>query len=151
MRFIRIISVVIFAALIFLETIGVQLIKDICLPCNSESIAIQIAYANNETECEDSCQANTPCEETTSCGDCDHGHSTKHEHEKEVQVLSQVPQFVKFENSLDLKFFPVLLTVFNLQLNAALPNCNKTSRIQVNFALNLPITNFQEKFCTYII
>lgn len=148
------ISAIFIAALIFVETIGVQIIRDICLPCNGEYVAIQVPYSDYDTDCEDACQAYTICKSPSNKIECEHHDQHSHEnhnHKKEVEVFSNNPEFIKFENGLKIKFIPILLSVFDHQLNFCLSKNFVTGYTFNKLKINLPGNNLQELLCTYLI
>lgn len=151
MKQIKFISVVFIAALIFLETIGLQIIRDICLPCNSESVAVQIPFTEYESDCYDSCQTDKLCKHISNCNGCEHNHKQDHKHKKKVQVFSQNPEFIKLENILQIRFISVLLVVFDLQLNLLLSKIMAIECVYKESRINLPKCNLQVLLCTYII
>ncbi len=107
MKFYKSISALVIALVIFSETIGVQVIKDICVPCDGERLAVKLAYADYESSCHDSCDAICHAEEVC-CGSEPGQH---HQHEKEVELFNKNPEFFNGNSSLSFAFSPAVIAV----------------------------------------
>lgn len=98
MKFVNQIAAIILVMVILVESVGVQIIRDICLPCDCETIRVQLVLddyeqdgchsekqlASHHHQADESCSCNP-----SSCSD------DEHEHQKDIQVIANHPDFVE--------------------------------------------------------
>lgn len=95
MKFTHQLAAIILGVIILAESVGVQIVRDICLPCDFETITVQFALDDYKPDASHDSQvvAHHPGEEENcSCNPvqcCNH----EHQHQKEIQVVTNYPDF----------------------------------------------------------
>ena len=137
---------------ILTESVGIQIIKDICTPCQNETVAVQFLFTHYESDCFDNCHFEEEHHfKKTNCCEKDHCKHNKHGHQKEIQVLRKIPEFFETNSNDVLKNISVLLAVF----------INKEDLRSIVTALPYPLNEkykdkppkngFQSILCTFLI
>ena len=153
----RNISTLLMVVFILIQTVGINLIKDLCVPCQNETISVHIMYSDIESDCEDACHS---YEEEHHSGHQHDGSSCKinhceffdHEHNIQTQRLTNAPEYFS-KRTLDIeKLSPELITIFVPELFTKTlfsSNHGKTSLVCLH---ELPSDNHtQSILCTYLI
>jgi hypothetical protein len=150
MKLARNISIILLALVILTETIGVQVVKDICLPCHKETVQVQMLVSLYDPVCEDSCRDENHLTTETHCCNIDNCDIQKHNHQKDIQRLSNNPEFFIINTPSQLSV-PVFLAVFNRQPD--LLSVEKKSSYFPYFISNsiAPNEDSQSLFCSYLI
>lgn len=147
------ISVVLLCFVILVETVGIQIIKDMCRPCQNELITIQFAYTPYDSDCHEDCNTReNSVYEDTHCCTSEGCAQQDHEHEKEVEVYSKYPDFFNNNSINHIKLQPTLIAVLNLyNYNRLFAQQNLESFYSATNE-SLPPNNDKQSFlCTYII
>lgn len=137
------------SVLVLGETVGLYVTKDICAPCGSETIAIEMLSLETELDDTQCCSDNaSSCENSTEC--CSHN-DTKHEHHKEHYYLTQTPVFFdKIESQeFDTGIIELFLAIsFNFSLQEKHHSTN-----YYNASPPLPSGSecYRSLLCTYLI
>ena len=151
MKSIKNISVILLATLIFIESVGVQVIRDICLPCQSETVVIRIPVTHYEPKYDDSCHTDKSCSEESRCCEKKQHNSHDCKHQQKIQFLSKDPDFPEINTTFRLKFFPDFITVFNKQPGLRYLERKLLDNTFIENKLLLPKDDRQSFLCTYIV
>lgn len=170
MKLIRSIAIIGIAALILGETLGMQLVRELCMPCQSETTAIAIPFDEVELAC--SCHHDMTHETTACCemerhdaGDEDQADANCHscfkdhenpgqkectQHHKEVHFLSKNADFVQQVQGLEDQLVPAVLVLLNA--HTVLHNTGRAvSAIRFKEEKQPPDRDLQASLCTYLI
>lgn len=151
MKFINNISVILLATLFFVESVGVQIIRDMCMPCHDETVVVRIPYTHYEPKCDDNYHTDEAYDEESHCCEKKHHNSPCHKHQQKIQFLSKNPDFFEINTSFHLKFIPVFITVFNKQPDLWSLERNLLYNTFIANKLLLPEDDRQSLLCTYIV
>ena len=151
MNLFRNISAHILLLIILTESVGIKVIKDLCLPCDHNTVAVQLAYSDFHSETQDHPAKDMACCQGSSCCEASQCNQDKHSHQKEVQVVHKSPDFFASNTRSQATFTPVILAV--LEKQSFLPGIKtKISRFPVNDKSPIPPGNdMHSLLCTYII
>lgn len=118
MKIVKSILVFLLITVILTESVGIKVIRDVCMPCQNKSVAVQLMYARYESDCTDGChiEENQISTKTNCCLDSGCTHQ-KHDHEKDIQILHKYPEFFKNNANNTLKLVPVVTICFANQFN----------------------------------
>ena len=133
---------------ILVETIGVYVSKETCVPCGRNEIYIDLISYDNEIHRENCCCAGAKCcsnhTENTTHEDIDH------EHKKEVQYLNQSPDFFEKSNIIDTKAWMNIAYKLFTPLSTKLPTAELLAYKNTKNLSNVYL-DYRVFLCTYLI
>ena len=137
------------AATILVETIGVYISKEICVPCGRNEVAIELISFDNDNHQENCCCAAVKC-----CSEHSKQAAQKHinhEHKKEVQYLNQAPDFFEKSNiNIDTKAWINISYKPLMPLSVKLPTAEFLAYKNTNNLSNV-YHDYRVFLCTYLI
>jgi hypothetical protein len=139
-------------AVLLTESVGIQIVRDTCLPCHEETIEVQLAYQEYESHCHDGCHSDEIhiCKSSDCTGeDCSH---EDHEHDQDIEIIQNFPDFLGNKVTSLSKLIPVLLVTCNATTSNQL--FLKQNKLCLNLDRNKPIppeNDLQSFLCTYLI
>lgn len=153
MKIVRSIFVYSLVFVFLAESAGIQIIKDICVPCQNESVVVQMVYTHYESDCHDNChdEDNSVANDVHNCNNhiCFH---INHEHEKDIQVLNKLPGFFGTNYTSLLKLLPVFDVMLNKHIENPLSfHKDLLSSITDRNKPILPDIDIQSILCSYLI
>lgn len=160
------------AILILVGTVGIQIIKDVCVPCHEATVLVQLPHTEYETKCEHGCHAeesSCPATKVIETESCDEHHSGKtcshavelqqtlccndlaHSHKTEHVFLNELPDFYKSQSIENLKLTPLFVSVFQNVFNLDFVQNEHSYPTFLAVSFEPPEKDVQSILCTYLI
>lgn len=154
MKFSGQIAAVLLALVVLVETIGVQVIRDICLPCDYETISVQLALDDYDSKTCHEQQAVAHHHDTGDSCCCSPVSCTDgvHQHQKDVQVVANYPDF--FEPASNILFSaPAIVLAALVESQEALYAVERAQQPLFQSGLKPvnPNSDRQSLLCSYLI
>lgn len=145
------------STLLLVETIGVYITKDICNPCGTSAVSLEMVSVSDDHKACDHHHNDNHAHEASSCCD-NHAHhiphgedGEDHEHHQEHQYLNQAPTF--FNTIISMDFTVYEMAVLTPLLNITIDSQENTSLDYGNPPppLIVQMDSYCSYLCTYLI
>lgn len=154
-RLLQITFATLLSTLMLVETVGIYIIEDVCAPCGTSLVAVEI-LPNMETELtceshEQTCQLEEIIEQCACGHEDERAQDEEHKHQQEQYYFNESPDFFSQNETLDfdLQQFAVLIPLLTLVLEDDFASSHQYGAYPP--PLPSQMDHYRSLLCTYLI